>query len=64
MTKISTKSRKIIRNAAVSRGAKYKITANGEVHFYGELPNTNSIGWYFVAWTADDLIAAIDRGQF
>ena len=30
-------------------GVKYRIT-KGEVHFYGAMPNTNIIGWYFAGW--------------
>jgi hypothetical protein len=37
---------------AASLGVKYRITKNGEIHFYGEMPNTNQIGWYLVAWAA------------
>lgn len=25
---------------------KYRITANGEIHVYGVMPNTNQEGWY------------------
>ena len=38
---------------------RYRITRNGEVHFYGRMPNSNSRGWYleanhwsdFVSWS-------------
>lgn len=25
---------------------RYRITATDEVHIYGEMPNTNQVGWY------------------
>lgn len=38
--------------AAADRGVKYRMTKGGEVHFYGEMPNTNIIGWYLAGWAA------------
>ena len=37
---------------AAERGVKYRITKDGEVHFYGVMPNTNIAGWYFFGWAA------------
>jgi len=48
-------SRKIIRAAAESIGCKYRIMRSGEVNFYGTMPNSDKIGWYFVAWDAEEL---------
>ncbi len=52
-------SRKIIRAAAESVGCKYRIRRSGEVNFYGTMPNSNKIGWYFVAWDAEELALEI-----
>ena len=30
---------------------QYRITANGEVHVYGTMPNTNEVGWYLLGYT-------------
>ena len=38
--------------AAAEMGVKYRIS-NGEVHFYGTMPNTNMVGWYLYAWAAE-----------
>lgn len=32
---------------------KYRITRDGEVHAYGEMPNSDTIGWYFVGYDND-----------
>lgn len=32
---------------------KYRITRDGEVHAYGEMPNSNTVGWYFVGYDND-----------
>jgi len=37
---------------AANRGVKYRITKDGEVHFYGVMPNANKVGWYLAAWAA------------
>lgn len=37
---------------AAELNVKYRITRDGEVHFYGTMPNTNITGWYFVDWAA------------
>lgn len=47
--------RKTIREYAASRDCKFRITANGEVHFYGTMPNTNQTGWYFVGFDAAEI---------
>lgn len=37
-----------IRAALISTfGARqYRITRDGEIHVYGTMPNTNTVGWY------------------
>ena len=39
-----TETRKILRAAFGAR--KYRITESGEILVYGNMPNTNMIGWY------------------
>ena len=29
---------------------KYRITATGEIHAYGPMPNASCEGWYLVGW--------------
>lgn len=38
------------RAAAQSIGCKYRITREGEVHFFGQMPNSTTIGWWFAGW--------------
>lgn len=53
--------RTIIRTDSEARDcSRYKITAAGEVHYYGTMPNTNQVGWYFAGY-ADELAAKINR---
>lgn len=59
MTKIE--DRKIIRAAAEDRDCKYRITADGAVHFYGTMPNTNQTGWWLFAQSVDEAIAYINQ---
>lgn len=61
MTKINNATRKIIRDAAKAKGCKYRITAEGEVHFYGEMPNSTITGWYLVSQTVNEAIIWIKR---
>lgn len=61
MAKIDTATRKIIRNAAEMKGCKYRITAEGEVHFYGKMPNTNIAGWYLFAMSVGEAVAQIKQ---
>ncbi len=44
-----------IRIALVSAfGARnYRITKSGEIHVYGEMPNTQLVGWYLFGWVGD-----------
>lgn len=52
MTKITITA---IRNALREKfGARmYRITATGEIHAYGTMPNTNIEGWYVFGAVAD-----------
>lgn len=49
----SAKIRNIIKAKAKSLNASYRITKAGEVHFYGIMPNTSKIGWYFAGWVTE-----------
>ena len=40
----NTHLRRILRQAFGDR--HYRITRDGEVHVYGQMPNTNATGWY------------------
>jgi hypothetical protein len=42
-TSIST-IRAALRNEFGAR--QYRITRDGEIHVYGTMPNTNTVGWY------------------
>jgi hypothetical protein len=48
--------RKLIREHAIDRmnALNYRIAKNGQVDYYGLMPNRADIGWYFVAWDAGD----------
>lgn len=59
MTK--TEARNIIRAAAEARDCKYRIAANGEVHFHGTMPNTNQTGWWLFAQSLEEAVASITQ---
>ena len=46
---------KTLRSALVAKfGARqYRITSGGEIHVYGTMPNTNTVGWYLYGYTDD-----------
>ena len=50
-----------VRQAALlgTTAEKARVTASGEVHLYGNLPNTN-VGWYFAGW-AEEVFSGIGR---
>lgn len=56
---ISPKAREIIRNAAADRDCKYRITADGKVHFYGVAPNSIVTCWWLFAQSVDDAVEQI-----
>ena len=43
--------RNTLRNAFGTR--QYRITASGEIHVCGIMPNTNQTGWYLFGWVGD-----------
>lgn len=61
MTTISPKTRSIIRLAAEARDCKYRITSDGEVHFYGRMPNSIETGWWLFGLSVKDAIERIEN---
>jgi hypothetical protein len=61
MTTAEKTNRQIIRNRAASWGDKYRITSDGEVHFYGRMPNTNTWGWWLFAQSVEQAVAFINE---
>lgn len=51
--------RATIRARAASLGCRYRITASGEVHYYGRMPSSSTLGWYWVAYSASEAAADI-----
>ena len=43
--------RNTLRNAFGPR--QYRITAKGEIHVCGTMPNTNETGWYLFGWVGN-----------
>ena len=46
------------RSKARDMGVRYRITG-GEVHFYGDMPNSNKRGWYFAGYHREAPAAVI-----
>lgn len=57
----NNQTRAIIRNAAEARDCKYRITAAGEVHFYGRMPNSVETGWWLFAQSVEDATKEINQ---
>lgn len=32
---------------------KYRITSEGEIHVYSDIPNSTETGWWFYGWVQD-----------
>lgn len=32
---------------------RYRITRDAEIHVYGQMPNTNIVGWWFFGYVED-----------
>jgi hypothetical protein len=47
---MTTYTRAQAKSASAEIGAKYRITNQGEVHFYGQMPNSTSVGWYLAGY--------------
>lgn len=54
---------KIIRAHAEAQDCRYRITKTYEVHFFGKIPNSTEIGWYFFAHDAEAIAADIQVGK-
>lgn len=52
----TTAQRRIIKERAEARDCKYRITAEGEVHFYGRMPNSIETGWWLFARSVQEAI--------
>lgn len=60
--------RALIRAEAEFRECRYRITRDGEVHFYGPMPNSVERGWWLFAQTVDEAVCLslspkIDEGE-
>ena len=51
--------RRIIKAYADYWGIGYRITRRGEVHMYGKMPNSRSLGWWLFAKTVNDALRII-----
>jgi hypothetical protein len=52
--KITRKMRQAALKACLDANAiNYRITLAGEIHFYGTMPNTNQIGWWFYGYVSE-----------
>ena len=47
----TTAIRAALRNAFGA--GKYRITRDGEIHVYGQMPNSIVTGWYLYGWMGD-----------
>jgi hypothetical protein len=61
MTIATRKQRATIAAKATDQGAKYRIRADGQVDFYGTMPNTNVTGWWMFASCPDYAVQFISR---
>lgn len=59
----NTQIRTTIRQHAQARDCRYRITRDGEVHYYGRMPNSIEIGWYLVDQNAETLARDIHAGR-
>jgi hypothetical protein len=53
----TAQQRRIIKDRAESRDCKYRITKDGEVHFYGTMPNSNTTGWWLFAQSVREAVS-------
>ena len=61
MTKISKAQRAAIKAYAEDRGGdKYRITRDGEVHIYGQAPNSIVTCWWLASQSVEELLAEIE----
>ncbi len=46
-----TETRKILRDVYGAR--QYRITSSGEIHVYGQMPNSGVVGWRYAGAVGD-----------
>jgi len=54
---VTAEQRRIVKERAECRSCKYRIKSNGEVHFYGRMPNSNVIGWWLFAMSVQEAVS-------
>lgn len=54
-------ARDIIRREAAARGCRYRITRDGEVHMYGQMPGSIVTGWWLFAQSVNEAVAQIEQ---
>ena len=52
-------TRDIIKAKAAELNCRYRITRDGEVHFYGRMPNSIETGWYLYAQSVTQAVEMI-----
>ena len=57
--RISKTERAAIRTYAERHAFIYRVTAAGEVHLYGPMPNATVSGWWLFAQTVAEALARI-----
>ena len=45
--------RKMLRELYSSR--QYRITRTGQIDAYGQMPNSNVVGWWLFGWVGDSI---------
>lgn len=50
--------RAVIKEWALARGERYRICRDGQVHVYGQMPNSIETGWWYAGYK-QDLLARI-----
>lgn len=61
MTRITASQRRTIKEMAVALDCRYRITQDGEVHFYGRMPNSIETGWWLFTQSVDDAVQRAAR---
>jgi hypothetical protein len=61
--KIDKQTRDTIRAEARRLKQGYRITAAGEVHFYGPMVNGNTVGWWLFAQEVPEALRRIEEDK-
>jgi hypothetical protein len=60
--KTSAQDREFIHDHMDLFGAnKYRVTADGDVHFYGKMPNSDKTGFWLFAQSVQDAITRLTK---